>query len=825
MIFPRRVRSLVLIAAPIALLGAACSHIANPGSKDSGAGTGNGGGIGIGAGSGGGAGTGVTTGTGGVNTGQGGSEVVIPPPSDGGVDTGGGQTVVKMSCGDSTYSDKYTPGYTAAADPAVQTTLNAMSLPQKIAQMQGTDPGTAAAKNYNDIQRSPDDMQNNIRGYMYRDAGRGLNLDARQQNRPYVNNYSTVYPVESARGASFDLDLEYRVGEAMGDEVVASQNTMLLAPCMNILRHPYWGRAQETYGEDSYHLGRMASALTAGLQTYVAACAKHYAGNNIENGRANNNAQMDEQTLREIYGRHFEMVVKDGGVACIMAAYNSVNGTKSTQNKHLLTDILRTDFGFRGLVISDWWAMPGGQNFPTAATALGNAVGAVQAGLDIEVPWNVNFAQLQTAVNGGNLTIADINKSVGRILEQKFRFKSARLDQAIGLRTPTATMTNGSITNNDAHLALASEAAVRSMVLLKNANNTLPIKTDGSIHRIAVVGADVPYTLQSTTPTSGTLHFSTEMAIGDRGSSRVNPDPALLIGPTAGLTAIAQTKTITVTSGNSPTQAQAQTADFIVVLVGLTPGDEGEEYAIPAGGDRSSLTLPAQQDNLVTQVAALGKPMVVVIESGTVVNMPWLSSVPAVVMAWYSGERGGQALAQLLFGQANFGGKMNVAWPKESDLPAFKSTSTTTTMDYYLGYRYLDKNNLTPIFPYGQGLSYTTFTYSNLQVPCSDVTKNGVINVQVDITNNTPAAGDEVVFLFVSFPQTTARRSVKELKSFYRVALDGMQTKRITLPVRVADLKYWDMPSSQWIVETGPVKIMVGPNAGNLMLQDTVMVH
>ena len=804
------------VAFVVVLLGASCSHLANPAASGSGGGTGSG--------LGGTAGTGTISGMGGANTGQGGGEVIIPP-TDGGVDSPDGPTVVKMSCGDSTYSDKYTPGYTAAPDPAVQTTLNAMSMAQKIAQMQGTDPGTAAAKNYNDIQRSPDDTTNNIRGYLYRDAGRGLNLDARQQNRPYVNNYSTVFPVESARGASFDLDLEYRVGEAMGDEVVASQNTMLLAPCMNILRHPYWGRAQETYGEDGYHLGRMASALTAGLQTYVAACAKHYAGNNIENGRANNNAQMDEQTLREIYGRHFEMVVKDGGIACVMAAYNSVNGTKSTQNKHLLTDILRTDYGFRGLVISDWWAMPGGQNFPAAATALGNAVGAVQAGLDIEVPWTLNFAQLQTAVNGGNLTIADINKSVGRILEQKFRFKSARLDQPIGLRTPTATMTNGSITNNEAHLALASEAAVRSMVLLKNANNTLPIKTDGSVHRIAVVGADVPYTLQSTTPTSGTLHFSTEMAIGDRGSSRVNPDPTLLIGPTAGLNAIASTKSITVTAGNTLALAQASTADFIVVLVGLTPGDEGEEYAIPAGGDRSTLTLPAQQDNLVTQVAALGKPMVVVIESGTVVNMPWLSSVPAVVMAWYSGERGGEALAQLLFGQANFGGKMNVAWPKETDLPAFKSTSTTTTMDYYLGYRYFDKNNITPIFPFGQGLSYTTFTYSNLQVPCGDVTKNGVINVQVDITNNTAVAGDEVVFLFVSYPQTTARRSVKELKSFYRVSLDGMQGKRITLPVRVADLKYWDMATSQWIVETGPVKIMVGPNAGNLTLQDTVMVH
>ncbi len=751
---------------------------------------------------------------------------MVIPPTDGGTGTDAA-TVVKMSCTDTTYSDPYTPGYTAAPAAAVQSTLNAMTVVQKMAQIQGTDPGTASAKNYNDIQRSPDDTANGIRGYFYRDAGRGLNLDARQQGRAYVNNYSTVFPVESARGASFDLDLESRVGSAMGDEVVASQNTMLLAPCMNILRHPYWGRSQETYGEDSYHLGRMASAFTAGLQTHVTGCAKHFAGNNIENGRQTANAQMDEQTLREIYGRHFRMVVKDGGIGCVMAAYNSVNGTKSTQNAHLLTDILRNDFGFRGVVISDWWAMPGYQDFPSAQTAQDNAVGALKAGLDIEVPWTLNFGTttLQAAISGGRLSAADINTSAGRILEQKFRFGSALSSGGFGLLPATTTMTNGSITNNADHLTLASEAARKSMVLLKNANNTLPIKTDGSVKRIAVVGADVPYTLQSTTPTSGTLHFSTEMAIGDRGSSRVNPDPALVIGPTAGLTTIAQTKSITVTSGATAAAAQAQNADFIVVLVGLTPGDEGEQYAIPAGGDRSTLTLPAAQDNLVTSVAALGKPMVVVIESGTVVNMPWLSTVPAVVMAWYSGERGGEALAQLLFGQANFGGKMNVAWPRESDLPPFKGSGTTTVMDYYLGYRYFDKNNITPIFPYGQGLSYTTFTYSNLQVPCSDVTHGGVINVQVDITNNTAVAGDEIAFLFVSFPSTTARRSVKELKGFFRVSLDGNQAKRITIPVRVSDLDYFDMTSNKWVIENGPVKIMVGPNAGNLPLQDTVTVH
>ncbi|RYZ02736.1 MAG: hypothetical protein EOO73_30720 [Myxococcales bacterium] len=817
---PRLVAFALASGATAGVLVSACSHPAAPapgtGTNTNTGGSNSGVGGGTGAQTSGGSSPGAGTSAGGI-VGSGGSEVVL-----GGASSMGG-VAPAMSCGDAVYMDPYTPGYTAPADPMVQTVLNGMSLQQKAAQMQGTPPGTSASKNYDDIQRSPDDTTANIRGYQYRDAGRGLNLDARQEGRPYMNNYSTAFPSASARGASFDLDLEYRLGSAMGDETTASQNTMLLAPCMNILRHPYWGRSQETYGEDVYHLGRMSSAMTAGIQQYIAACAKHYAGNNIENGRANNNAQMDEQTLREIYGRHFEMVVKDGGVSCVMASYNSVNGVKATQNKHLLTDILRNDFGFRGVVLSDWWAMPGDQNFPSASVAQSNATGAVKAGLDIEVPWILNFAQLQAAVTAGDLTQADINASAARILEQKFRFKSALLNGPIGLKTPTSTMTQGSITGNADHIDLAREAAVKSMVLLKNDNNNLPIKTDGSIKSIAVVGLKVPYTLQSTTPLSGTIDFAVDQPIGDRGSSRVNPDPAQVVGPAAGITQAAMKHSITVTSGN--TAQAAANADFVVVMVGLTPGDEGEEYAIPAGGDRASLTLPAQQDMLVQQVAALNKPMVVVIQSGGIVNLPWLEQVPSVVMAFYPGMRGGQALGQLLFGEANFGGHMPVAWPKEADLPPFKDTATTTTMDYFLGYRYLDKNNKTPIFPFGHGLSYTSFTFSNLNVPCTDVTKNGVVNVTVDVQNNSAVAGDATAFLFVSYPNTTARRSVKELKGFYRVSLEGNQGKRVTIPLRVADLKYWNGDASgSWVVETGDVKIMVGPDAGHLELTGTLPV-
>jgi beta-glucosidase len=264
------------------------------------------------------------------------------------------------------------------------------------------------------------------------------------------------------------------------------------------------------------------------------------------------------------------------------------------------------------------------------------------------------------------------------------------------------------------------------------------------------------------------------------------------------------------------------------VVAGLTPQDEGEEYT--GAGDRPNFSLDGKadgntQDNLITQVANKHKPMVVVLEGGSVIDMPWLSQVPAVVMSWYAGMDGGRALGELLFGDANFSGKLPITWPKRwEDEPTFNA-GTTTPMDYYLGYRWFDKHAIEPLFAFGHGLSYTTFEYKHLQVPCSDVTKNGVVYVKVDITNSGSVAGDEVAFLFVSFPSTSARRSVKELKGFHRVSLEPGQTKRITIPLRVSDLRYWDSANNRWQVESGPVQIMVGPSSDSLPLTDTMVVN
>jgi beta-glucosidase len=283
-----------------------------------------------------------------------------------------------------------------------------------------------------------------------------------------------------------------------------------------------------------------------------------------------------------------------------------------------------------------------------------------------------------------------------------------------------------------------------------------------------------------------------------------------------------------VTSGT--TAASAQGADLVVVVAGLTPYDEGEEYN--GSGDRTSLALGGKdngrgnagvQNTLITTVAqSKGTSMVVVLEGGSAIDMPWKDSVPAIVMAWYPGMKGGTALGQLLFGKSNFSGKLPISWPAAlGDLPTFNG-GATTTMDYYVGYRYYDNQKKTPLFPFGYGMSYTTFDYSNLVVPCSDATKNSVVNVSVDVTNSGSVAGDEVVLLFVSYPSTTKKRPTKELKGFARVSLDPGAKKTVTIPVRVSDLKFYD--TNAWAVESGPVKVMVGPGSATLPLSDTFTV-
>jgi len=777
-------------------------------------------------------GTGGNTGTpGGGSTGTG----------TGGSITGGGGAAVKMSCTATSFSSTYpySPGYPghAANLAAAQTMMQSLSPAQKTAQMRGI-PNIPV--NYN-VFWQPD--QGSIRGFSFRDGPRGVNLDAPLLTGSFGGK-STAFPQAIARGAAFDLDLEYHIGQAMGDEMVAAGQTMSLAPTVNILRHPSWGRAQETYGEDPFLLGRLGSAFVVGMQEYVGACAKHFAANNIEQSRSTANALMDEQTLREIYARHFGMIVKDGGVSCIMASYNKVNGKNATQNAHLLTDILRTDFGFQGFVLSDWWAMPGGSNVDQASRAT-NAREAAMAGMDMELPWAYQYLELDTMTGLDTF----INQSAVRILEQKIRFKAMATGGTPGLKPSTSRLANGSITNNDDHIALAAQAALESMVLLKN-DGVLPLSKT-AIKTIAVIGANVPYAVSSDGPGDSTIDFTTNLVTGgamtiltgDWGSSRVVGDPAKAVGPTPGIRAAAGTG-ITVMAG--PSAALAAAADVTVVVAGLTPQDEGEEYTNLANPDRQSFALDAKRGqgtqntlimNAVTQAA--GKPVIVVLEGSGPIDMPWLSAVKGVIMAWYPGMVGGTALGKLLFGDANFSGKLPITWSQAADYGPFKGAGTDTQMDFYLGYRRFDQNNiaLNPAmgrYPFGYGLSLgTDYRYTGIQVPCSDIGQTGFVDIQVNVSNMGTRAGDETVFLFVAPPATpptsTAgiiHRAKKELKGFGRINLPAGATNSVTIKLRIADLAYFDPAPTGggWKVQPGQYTIMAGGSAANLPVMDTLTI-
>ncbi len=849
--------SLLSVSALSAVLSFGCKAPARIGTGSGGSGTGTGGS---------GFGTGGNVGVTGGSTGSGGGEVILTGSGGSSAGGGGGNNTdaggsgsggspTKTACASATTDPlPYTAGYTADATIRSNAMSVAMSMSdtERAQQMSGVQQSGSA--NYN-VFNQEDNTARGIRGWYFRDGPRGVNLNATADGK---KDFSTAFPVAIGRGASFDVDLEYKVGVAIGDEMLASGNTMMLAPTVNILRHPAWGRSQETYGEDSFLLGRLGSAFAMGLQQHVGACVKHYAANNIEDGRGTANATIDAQTLREKYGRHFEMIVEEGGAASVMASYNLVNGTHSTQNSVLLTDMLRSEFGFQGFVLTDWWAMngssaPGCCSPGSAADPLTTA--AVNAGLDMELPWRYNFLELTSLVNSGGLQDAKLVTATEQILEQKYRFH-ADLTSGYGLQPAFTTLdSNSSIQKNDqtdpaigmSHVQLAELAAEEGMVLLKNDNNTLPISRS-AVKKLAVIGASVQFSLQETgsqdcTSNGSTgcfIDFASNVRTGDAGSSRVFSDPAKSVDPLAGLTAAASG--ILVTEYNKASDAISAGFDFAVVMAGLTPGDEGEEYT--GAGDRTTggitstshqvvLSLDPKvasgtQNQLISDVAAAGKPMVVVLEAGGIIDMSsWYSKVPAVVMAWYPGMVGGTALARLLFGDANFSGKLPVTWDTTvSHWPEFADPSGSTTMSYWVGYQYFDHNNtaLTPAqgsFPFGYGLSYTTFSYQNLQVPCSTVPSDGVVPIKVDVYNQSAVAGTETVFVFVQYPNTSVTNragNYKELKGFYRVSLAAKGTtgdaKEITIPLRMKDLKYWNTAQSAWAVEPGPVNVIVAPNAG-----------
>jgi len=590
--------------------------------------------------------------------------------------------------------------------------------------------------------------------------------------RGIVMANSTCFPVSMARGATFDVDLEERIGNAIGIEGRTQGADFFGGVCINLLRHPAWGRAQETYGEDQFHLGEMGSALTRGVQKHMMACAKHYALNSMENMRFKVDVSIDERTLREIYLPHFKKCV-DAGIAAFMSAYNQVNGHYCGENYHLLTEILKKEWGFEGFVVSDFiWGVYDGQK-------------AIKAGLDVEMPFQLKMKpkKIMEWIRSGVLAEERINDSVLRILKQKLRF----------LRDEEPEFYSRSKIACQEHTNLALEAALKSMVLLQNTNNILPLNSE-KIQKIAVLG-----------------QLADSKNIGDHGSSRVYPP--YVVTPLMGIQNYFGYSKVLYENGSNLTKARtiAQEADAVIIVVGYDYHIEGE-YMMGKAGDRDFLTLKSSDEQLITEIASINKNIIVVMEGGSAIIVEnWKDKAACIIMAWYPGMEGGNALAQLLFGEVNFSGKLPFMVPKSADqLPYFDKNAKAITYEYYHGYRLTDKKGRTPAYPFGFGLSYTTFSYGNLHVKNTRIDKSGILEVSVDISNNGNIAGDEIIQLYLGYPESNVDRVVKELKAFTRINLSPNETKTIKLSVPVKETAYYDVDLKSWIVESGRCEVYVG---------------
>lgn len=611
---------------------------------------------------------------------------------------------------------------------------------------------------------------------------------------------ATAFPTTMARGASWDTELERRVGVAMGEEVRAIGGNYSGAVCMNLLRNPRWGRSEETYGEDPHHVGTMACALVDGIQSQnVQACAKHFAANSMENNRFGGSMNMDMRTLREVYLPHFHKVVQHG-VASLMSAYNKINGVYCGHNKMLLTDILRTEWGFKGYITSDW------------KYGLFDAQKGIEAGMNIEMPGQEVYkpAAIRKLIKEGKIKEQQIDTLVFPILRTKLLYASY----------PDTKKYPRSLVGCIDHTILAREVAEKSAVLLKNENNILPLDKN-KIKRIAVIGSvcDVRET-------------------GDHGSSGVRP--AFIVTPLEGIKNYFKgTKVEILHVDIEDTVALriiCQRADAVIVVAGMTYLDEGEYIGngqirdrnnpdkkslgtslglLALGGDRKYLHLHERDIRAIHTAASVNKNVVVSLVAGSAVTVEeWHPEVSGILETFYNGLEGGNALARILFGDVCPSGKLPFTVPKaESDLPPFNSFDSVVSYGYYHGYSLFDKEQKAPRYPFGYGLSYTTFDISQLVLHKAVLSAYDSVYISVKVKNTGTRAGGEVVQLYVYYPQSTIEMPEKLLRAFRKVYLQPGEERVIDLAAPVSDLTYYDAASNKMEILTGNYSIAVSNNS------------
>ena len=597
---------------------------------------------------------------------------------------------------------------------------------------------------------------------------------------------ATCFPTASCLASTWDVELIHKMGEALAEECIALNVDVLLGPGANMKRSPLGGRNFEYFSEDPFLAGEMAVGLINGIQSKgVGTSLKHYAANNQEFQRFSISAEVDERTLHEIYLPAFEKAVKKAKPWTVMCSYNKVNGTFASEHHYLLTEILKNEWGFEGLVVSDWGAVR-------------DRVAALRAGLDLEMPGpqDRRVKAVVEAVRSGNLDEATLDESVRRILNIVFKAKE--------------TVKNGTF-DVDAHHELAHQIASEGMVLLKN-NGLLPLK--GQQH-IAVIGR-----------AAENAHFQ------GGGSSHINPTRVAV--PFKELQAQANNAELTYAEGyptdNSFRQDMidqavtlAQAADVTVLYIALPTFKESEGY------DRQDLDLTEQQVALIKAVSKIQPNTVVVLNNGAPVAMSeWIDGVAAVLEGWMMGQAGGAAIADLLFGRVNPSGKLAETFPiKLSDTPAHLNWPGGAGQVRYgeglfIGYRYYDAKEMPVLFPFGHGLSYTTFAYSNARASAKHFKDVEGVTVTVDVTNTGRLAGKEIVQVYVHDQKSGLVRPEKELKGFAKVELQPGETRTVSIALDFRAFAYYHPEYKQWITENGEFDILIASSA--LDIRETLTV-
>jgi beta-glucosidase len=604
---------------------------------------------------------------------------------------------------------------------------------------------------------------------------------------------ATCFPTESALGASWDVDLVREIGQAIATEAQAAGVQVVLGPGANLKRSPLCGRNFEYFSEDPVLTGRLAAAFVTGLQERgVGASVKHLVANESETGRMLTDSVVDERTLREVYLRPFEIVVDTADPWTLMAAYNRLNGIYCTLHRRLLQDIVVGEWGYRGIIVSDWLAV----NDPVAAVA---------AGLHLTMPHVPTAASIVAAVREGRLAEARLDAVVRPLLSFLLRADAAR--------RPDSTV------DLDAHHQLARRAAAAGAVLLKHEDALLPLE-GADLADVALLGA-----------------FATQPRYQGAGSSQVVPARPVTtiqealerqIGP-AGRVRYApgyEADGAVMPQLIEAAQDAARQAQVAVVVVGLPASYEEE------GADRPHLDLPPGHNALVTAVLAVQPRTVVILINGSAVALPWAAQAPAILEGWLGGQAGGEALVDVLLGQVNPGGKLAETFPARlEDTPAYLNFPDDGTgrvpfgEGLFTGYRWYDARRIEPLFPFGHGLSYTTFAYSDLAVAQVAAADGPVLTVSLRLKNTGARTGSEVVQVYVRERQPRLQRPEKELRAFARIALDPGEERAIHFTLGARDLAVYDPRSGAWTISSATFDLLVGASSRDIRLHAGVVLE